>query len=90
MTWRRADIIGARADDPVVLALLHHVGAPAGDPRADEDGGEQLGRDPHVVIGAGVEEVGVGKELFLFPHHLLRLAGDAIEAVIPHRFGQFG
>src|SRR5579871_5757492 len=54
-----ASVIAGRTDDLVVLPLLEDVGAPAGDAAGGENAGEQLGRDPHVVLQARRVEIDV-------------------------------
>src|SRR5690554_440872 len=83
-----AHVFRAWADDAVLRALFLHVRGPAGDAGHDEDWGEEFGGDAHEVVGAGVEEVGVGEQFLLAPHHFLDALGDRIEPGVPHVVGE--
>src|SRR5450759_3341497 len=47
----RADVIGARANQPVIVELFDDVRGPAADPRDREDGREQVHIDAERVVG---------------------------------------
>src|SRR3990167_4652729 len=66
-----AGVLGARADDAVVGTLLKHMRRPAGQARADEYRGEQLGWNAHEVIRRRMVEVGVREQFLLLPHGLV-------------------
>ncbi len=54
-----SDVIGRRADDFVVGQLFQNVCAPSGNAACGEDTGEDLARDPHVVLQACRIEIDV-------------------------------
>jgi len=49
----RADVVGAGADQAVVVELFDYVGGPAADSRYGEDRGEQVYVDSERVVGRG-------------------------------------
>src|SRR2546428_12971595 len=57
---RRPDIGRAGPDEPVVVLLLDHVRAPAGDARADEDRRVEVAGGPSTEGGPGGGENRVG------------------------------
>src|SRR5438128_342300 len=62
LRWRRADVLRARADEPVVGGLLEHVRAPADRAARCERGCEQLARDAAAVHDDARVELDVGVE----------------------------
>ena len=66
-----ADVFGTRADDAVVGSLFEYMRRPACQARADENRGEQLGRDAHEVVRRRMVEVGVREQFLLLPHGLV-------------------
>ena len=62
-----AGVVGAGADEAVVVVLLDDVSGPAGDAADGEDGREEVDVDAEGGVGGGGVEVDVGVELhFLF------------------------
>src|SRR5207247_8232995 len=62
---RRADIGRAGPDEPIVVLLLDHVRAPAGDARAHEDRRVEVAWNPYQEVGHGGVEIQIGIEAFL-------------------------
>jgi hypothetical protein len=58
------EVVGAGADEAVVVVLLDDVGGPAGDAADGEDGGEEVDVDAQRGVGGCGVEVDVGVELF--------------------------
>src|SRR4051794_28176334 len=71
----RADVFGARSDEPVVVVLLDDVRCPAGDTADREDGCKEVDIDAKQGVGGGGVEVHVGIELLLLLDEQLDLAG---------------
>src|SRR5690606_42108230 len=88
-TRRFTDVIRARTDNAVVGALLHYMRSPASQAGAHENRGEQLGRNAHVVVGRGVEEVGVTEQFLLSPHNRFATYGNVVQVGVAVRLGQF-
>src|SRR3989442_4331536 len=65
---RRPDVGRAGPDEPVVVLLLDHVRAPAGDARADEDRRVEVARDPYQEVGHGGVEIQIWGEALLLLH----------------------
>src|SRR5438445_569373 len=89
---RRAGVLGARPDQPVVGVLLHHVGRPTDDTAHREDRRELVGRDPHRrVRGSGVE-VDVREDLLLLAHdaddRVQDLDGTGVAGLLAELLGQ--
>src|ERR1700704_4089047 len=61
----RADVIGARADQSVIVELFDDVRGPAADPRDREDGREQVHINAECVVGGSRIEVHIGVELLV-------------------------
>src|ERR1700675_2286251 len=61
-----SDVVGTRADEPVVVQLLDDVRRPARDARHGEDGREQVHVDAQRGVGGSRVEVHVGVELLFF------------------------
>ena len=59
----RAGVVGAWADEAVIVVLFNDVGSPAGDAADGEDGSEEVDVDAEGGVGRGGVEVDVGVEL---------------------------
>src|SRR5262245_45804618 len=64
----RPGVIGARADDLAVGALLNDVRRPSGRPRDHEERREHGGRHAHLVVGDRAEPVEVREHPLDVPH----------------------
>src|ERR1019366_453691 len=69
-------VVGARADDLAVRALLDDVRGPSGRARHDEKRREHGGGYPQLVVGNGAIPVEVGKHLLLVPQQGFDPLGD--------------
>src|SRR5260370_15225825 len=70
-----AGVVGARADEAVVVVLLDDMSGPARDAADGEDGSEEVDVDAESGVGGGGVEVDVGVELLLLLDEELDLAG---------------
>src|ERR1700679_3792190 len=70
-----SEVVGAGADEAIVVVLLDDVGGPAGDAADGEDGSEEIDVDAEGGVGGGGVEVDVGVELLLLLDVELDLAG---------------
>ena len=69
----RANVIGARADQPVIVELFDDVRGPSAHPRDREDGREEVHVDAECVVGGSRIEVHIGVELLLSLYEVLDL-----------------
>src|SRR6267378_5004996 len=61
----RANIIGARTDQPVIVELFDDVSGPSSNPRDREDGREEVHVDAKRVVGGSRIEVHIGVEFLV-------------------------
>ena len=73
----RADVFGARTDQPVVRVLLEHVRRPAGDAADGEHRREQIRRNAERVVRGRRVEIDVGVQLLLAPSPASRSAAKS-------------
>src|ERR1700677_3547557 len=70
-----SEVVGAGADEAIVVVLLDDVGGPAGDAADGEDGSEEVDVDAEGGVGGGGIEVDVGVEFLCILDEELDLAG---------------
>src|SRR6266496_898316 len=70
----RAQILGARADQAVIVQLFDDVSSPTTHPRNGEDGCKQVYVDPQRVISGGRVKIDIGVQLLVSLHKLFDLA----------------
>jgi len=70
-----AGVVGAGADEAVVVVLFDDVSGPSGDTADGEDWSEEVDVDAEGGVGGGGVEVDVGVELLFLLHEELDLAG---------------
>ena len=70
-----ANVIGSRADQPIVLKLLDDMGGPTAYARNGEHGRKQIDVDAKSVIGRSGIEIYVGIEFLVRLHELFNLLG---------------
>src|SRR5450755_400911 len=89
----RPNVIGAGADQAIVVELLDDVGGPAADSREGKYRSEQIYVNPQRVIGGCGVEIHIGVEFFLSLHKFFDLAGHleplALAAALPQIAGHF-
>src|SRR2546425_12114143 len=85
---RRPDIGRAGPDEPVVVLLLDHVRAPAGDTRADEDRRVEIAGDPYQEVGHGSIEIQVWIETPFLLHDPVHDGGDVVPSRVAARPAQ--
>src|SRR5262249_57506428 len=73
-----AVVVGARADQTVVVVLLDDVGAPARDAAGGDDRREQVHRDPGRVEARRRVEVDVGDQALGLPDALVEAPGHLV------------
>jgi len=85
----RANVLGARADEAVVVVLLDDVGGPSGDAADGEDGSEEVDVDSESGVGGGGVKVDVGVELLFLFDEELDLAGHVEPFGVAGGFAEF-
>src|SRR5688572_5196116 len=74
--WFRSGVIRRGPDQPIVRALFQDVRRPPGRTRDDKNRREEWCRDAAKAIGHGAEEIEIGENLFLAPHHPFNAFGN--------------
>src|SRR5437773_11759950 len=85
---RRADIGRAGPDEPIVVLLLDHVRAPAGDARAHEDRRVEVAWYPYQEVGHGGVEIQIGEEALLLLHDPVHDGRDVVPPRVAARLAQ--
>src|SRR6266545_130040 len=84
----RSGVFRRGPDQAVVRALFHDVRRPARRAGNDKNGREQRRRNVAAAISNGAEEIEIGKNLLLAPHHRFDAIGDGKQVSVGVISGQ--
>ena len=88
--WKifRPGVVGCRADDLAIGALLEDMSAPTGGTGQHKERSEHRRGNTHQVIGDGAEPIQVGEHALGLPHHGFEPLGDAVHGKVAGGFSQ--
>src|SRR5690625_376243 len=86
--WLRANVLGTRTNDFIVLALLDDMGRPTCGACNNKKRGKHQTWNAHQVVGHGGIPVEVGKHLLFLPHGFLYGLGNIKQTHITSVPGQ--